>query len=129
MTTFRCPFCASEKVYSLLDTFHCKRCKNMWKADEKNPDRSIPYGRAGQISSHALRTTQKTDTLEKRMEKRRDNYLRMFHGSFCMDTIAWKNADFSKKMFLTYLRTCVKNKVLAEKKERYGKIWYFKNTG
>jgi uncharacterized Zn ribbon protein len=31
----RCPVCSSEKVYSLLNTMHCKRCGNIWKEEKK----------------------------------------------------------------------------------------------
>ena len=31
----RCPVCGSKNVYSLLNTLHCKRCKNIWKEEKK----------------------------------------------------------------------------------------------
>jgi uncharacterized protein (DUF983 family) len=31
----RCPVCASGKIYSLLNTLHCKQCGNIWKEDKK----------------------------------------------------------------------------------------------
>lgn len=34
-TQLRCPVCGSEKVYSLLNTLHCKRCKSLWKEEKK----------------------------------------------------------------------------------------------
>lgn len=122
-TQLRCPFCSSEKVYCLLNTLHCKRCKNMWKGDTKNPDFDTG-GYANHINNKALRITKKTDTLETRMEKRLQEYLSRSHGEFCLDAIAWKAGDISKEMFRRYLKSCVKNKVLAEKKDRYGRTWY-----
>jgi hypothetical protein len=119
----RCPFCSSEKVYCLLNTLHCKRCKNMWKGDTKNPDFDVS-GYANQINNQALRIPKKTDTLETRMEKRLNEYLNKIHGKFCMDTSTWKSGDISKEVFMRYLKICVNNKVLAEEKDRYGRTWY-----
>lgn len=123
MTMHRCPYCASENVYSLLNTLHCKQCKNMWKGDMKNPDFDTS-GYANQINNPVLRITKKTDSLETRMEKRLDEYLLKFHGKFCMDTITWRSGDISKEVFMRYLKISVNNKVMAVEKDRYGRIWY-----
>jgi ribosomal protein L37AE/L43A len=122
-TQVRCPFCSSEKVYLLLNTLHCKRCKNMWKGDSKNPDNSVSGRFAEPVSNRALRITKKTDTLESRMEKRLEEYLKRSHGKFSMDTITWNAGDITEEMFRRYLKTCVNKKALAEKKtgtEGYG---------
>lgn len=119
----RCPFCSSEKVYSLLNTLHCKRCKNMWKPDAEHPDPDT-YGYYGDFHNPVLRIVKKTDPLETRLEKRLNEYLEKFHGTFCMETAAWVNGDISQDLFRRYLRTCVRKKVLFEKRDRYGRTWY-----
>ncbi len=119
----RCPFCSSEKVYSLLNTLHCKRCKNMWKADAENPDSSASGCRDAAMN-RGLRTIKKTESLEKRMEKRLNDYLNKSHDRFCMDAIHWKNGDISREIFRRYLKRCVRKKVIAERKDQYGRVWY-----
>lgn len=109
-----------------MNTLHCKRCKNMWKTGEEHPENSAPCGYAGKTSTRASRITRKADTMETQMEKRMDDYLGLFHGKFCMDTIAWKSGDISRDLFLRYLKNRVRTKALAEKKDRYGRIWYLK---
>lgn len=40
-TQLHCPVCSSEKIYSLLNTFHCKRCGNIWKEEKKKFKRMV----------------------------------------------------------------------------------------
>ena len=46
----RCPACSSDKVYSLLGTLHCKRCKHIWKEE----DDGGRYGSAEAVAPRAL---------------------------------------------------------------------------
>ena len=123
-TQLRCPFCSSEKVYSLLNTLHCKRCKNVWKEDKKNSNKFDKYGSAPLINNQAWTIKRKTENLEAKLEKRLNEYLKRFNGKFRMDTITWKISDITLAMFRRYLKICVKNQSLVEKKDRYGIIWY-----
>jgi hypothetical protein len=117
-----CPFCASDRVYSLLNTLHCKRCKNIWKEDTADPE---PYD-TGELPDAPLRLRKKIDPLEKRMEKRLNLYLDRSRGKFCFTTMTWQAGDISQELFRRYLRQCVKNRTLAEEKDRYGRIWYLR---
>jgi response regulator of citrate/malate metabolism len=123
-TQLCCPFCSSEKVYSLLNTLHCKRCKNIWQEDKKNTNNFDKYGSAPLINNQAWTIKKKTENLEKRMEKKLNEYLKRFNGKFSMDKITWKIGDITIAMFRRYLKICVKNKILVEKKDKYGIIWY-----
>jgi|GEM_PF-876112 hypothetical protein len=125
MTTLsRCPFCSSEKVYCLLDTFHCKRCKNIWKEEEDDFGPSDSCRPDAQVQHPSLRFTKKTAPLETRMKKRLEDYLLRSSGKFSMDTIAWTASDISPELFRRYLRRCVKNRELTETKDRNGRTWY-----
>ena len=114
-----CPVCSSDKVYYLLDTLHCKRCKNIWKEGE-GPDRSAACRPMG--TSRGIR--KRTEPLETRLEKKLDEYLTRSGGKFCITTMTWQAGDISQELFRGYLKRCVKNRVLAEMKDRYGSIWY-----
>jgi response regulator of citrate/malate metabolism len=124
MTQLRCPICSSEKVYRLLNTLHCKRCKNIWNDDKKNITKFDNCGSAPLINNQAWTIKKKTDTLETRMEKKLNEYLKKFNGKFSMDKITWKIGDITTAMFRRYLKICVKNRTLVERKDRYGIIWY-----
>ncbi len=121
-----CPFCSSEKVYSLLNTLHCKRCKNMWKADAEDPD-SYTSGYRDAPINRGLRMVKKTESLEKRLEKRLNDYLKKGHGRFCMNTTDWKSGDVTREIFRRYLKRCVRKKVITERKDQYGRTWYSGN--
>lgn len=123
-TQVLCPSCSSEKVYSLLNTFHCKRCKNIWSGDTKKSSNPDTYGSAPSINKPFMKIKIQKDKLETRMEKRLNEYLRRFRGKFSMNKITWKTGDITPDMFRSYLKICVKNKTLAEKKDSCGIVWY-----
>ncbi|MCK9632598.1 MAG: hypothetical protein M0R30_13280 [Methanoregula sp.] len=114
-----CPFCSSDKVYRLLDTLRCKRCKNIWK---EGGDSSAVSGPA--VPDTSLRIRKRTEPLEKRMAKKLDECLTRCSGKFCITTIAWQASDISEELFRRYIRQCVKNRTLAETKDSYGRTWY-----
>jgi len=118
-----CPVCSSENVHSLLNTLHCKRCGNIWKVEKKNTNRFDKYESAPLINSPAG-TIKITDSLETRMEKKLNEYLKRYNGKFSLDKITWKIGNITMALFRRYLKICVKNKTLVEKKDRYGIIWY-----
>ena len=123
MTHVSCPVCASEEVYSLLDTLHCKRCGNIWT--EENNTRSKYDTRDVETPvSNRTRTNSITDSPEKRMEKQLDDYLKKFKGRFNTSAITSNIGDIHMAMFRRYVKKCVKNKTLVEKKDRYGRYWY-----
>ena len=122
-TQIRCPFCSSDRVYSLLNTLHCKRCKNMWHREAEDTD-PVACGYCGSAGNPVLRLMKKTSPLEERLEERLDEYLNRNHGMFCMEVTAWKCGDISADLFRRYLRTCVQQNILAEKKDRCGRTWY-----
>lgn len=117
-----CPFCASEMVYPLLNTLRCKRCKGIWKEGDEGPDRSAHHGPSDQGKSLIIR--KRTESLEKRMEKRLDHCLTKSQGKFCISTITWQAGDFSFDLFRRYLKLCVRKSTLTETKDRYGRVWY-----
>jgi hypothetical protein len=110
-------------VYSLLKTFHCKRCGNIWKEEKKTRSNYDTRDVETPINNRRW-TTAITDSLEKRMEKQLDGYLKKFNGKFSMHTITSKIGDIYMAMFRRYLKKCVKNRTLVEKKDRYGILWY-----
>ena len=120
-TPLRCPFCSSEKVYSLLNTLHCKRCKNVWKDGEPPCDTG---GFTALTRERQRGPPKKTETLEARQRKALNEHLKKNRGKFCMDTIPWKTGDISQALFRQYLKKCVKSEILTEKKDRHGRIWY-----
>jgi hypothetical protein len=123
VTQVRCPVCASEKVYSLLNTLHCKRCGNIWKEEKKTGSTYDTRGFEKPIRhQRAARAT--TDSPEQRMEKHLEGYLKKSGGKFHAHSISSKIGDIQVAMFRTYLKKCVKNGTLVEKKDRYGILWY-----
>jgi hypothetical protein len=112
-----CPFCGSDKVYPLLGTLRCKRCKNIWK--EEGGVRPACPG-----PHDTLRTRKKTAPLETRLAKRLDTCLERHGGKFCPAGVAWPAGEISRELFLHYLDRCVKDRTLAEKKDRAGRTWY-----
>jgi hypothetical protein len=116
-----CPVCSSEEVYSLLNTLHCKRCKNIWKEGER-PDRFTACGFS--LPDNTLLVRKKTEPLETRLEKKLNVYLTRSGGRFCPATMTWQAGDISQELFRRYVKRCVNNRTLAETKDRYGRIWY-----
>ena len=108
-------------VYPLLNTWRCKRCKNIWKAGE-DPDQYAanepPY------PDTSLKIRKRTDPLETRLEKKLNEYLTRTGGKFCITTLTWQAGDISEELFNHYIKRCVNNQTLAEIKDRYGRIWY-----
>jgi hypothetical protein len=121
MTMPTCPICSSDRVYSLLNTLHCKRCKHIWKEGEENRGSGACECPAPDTS---LRVRIRIEPLETRMERRRDEYLKRSGGKFCITGITWQAGDISFELFRRYLKRCVKNRTLAEERDRYGRIWY-----
>jgi len=60
------------------------------------------------------------------MEKQLDDYLKKFKGRFNTSAITSNIGDIHMAMFRRYVKKCVKNKTLVEKKDRYGRYWYSK---
>jgi hypothetical protein len=118
-----CPVCASEEVYSLLNTLHCKRCGNIW-TEEKNTRSTYDTRDPGTPIRNRRRTPAIADTLEKRMEKQLEGYLKNYRGKFGLYTITSNIGDIHLAMFRRYLKKCVKNRTLVEKKDRFGILWY-----
>ena len=58
------------------------------------------------------------------MEKQLNGYMRKFRGKFSMYAVASNIGDIQMAMFRRYLKKCVKNRTLVEKKDRYGILWY-----
>ena len=116
-----CPFCSSDEVYDHLFTWRCKRCKNIWKEGE-GPDRSESCGCT--VPDISLKIRKRAEPLETRLEKRLDLCLTRSGGRFCPATMTWQAGEISPELFRRYLKRCVKNRALAEEKDRYGRIWY-----
>jgi hypothetical protein len=106
-------------VYPLLNTLRCKRCKHIWKVGDENP---APCRCPDLVPS--LRVRKKTDPLETRMERKLEEHLARHNGKFCVTTMTCRHGDNSFELFRSYLRQCVKDRSLAETKDRYGRIWY-----
>jgi hypothetical protein len=123
-TPVRCPFCSSEKVYRLLNTLRCKRCKNIWKEGEDDRYSSDPNGSPALTRERQSVPLKKTETLEARQKKALDEHLKKNRGKFCMDTIGWKTGDISQALFRQYLKKSVRKGILKERKDRYGRTWY-----
>jgi hypothetical protein len=114
-----CPVCSSDKVYPLLNTWRCKRCKTIWKEEEGSDvfaDCRCPGTQPA--------TRKRTEPLETRLEKRLDEILTRSGGKFCFSTMTWQAGDISQELFRRYLKRCVNNRTLAETKDRYGRTWY-----
>lgn len=118
-----CPVCASDEVYRLLDTLHCKRCGNIW-TEEKDKGSGYKVGGYRNPVNNPVPLTRKTDTLETRMEKHLNENLGKFNGKFSTDKISGDIGNIQMAMFRRYLKNCVKNRTLVEKKDKYGVIWY-----
>jgi transcription initiation factor TFIIIB Brf1 subunit/transcription initiation factor TFIIB len=118
-----CPICSSKHVYSLLNSLRCKRCGNIWKEEKKNKSNVVVSGNELPINNQ-VRSKTTTDTIEAKMEKKLDEYLKKFNGKFCLDKIPWRIGDITLAMFRSYLKNCVKNRTLTEKKDGYGVVWY-----
>jgi len=123
MVTQKCPVCASENVYCLLNTLHCKRCGNIW-TEEKTPRSHYTERDSGIPAGNRKPAKPVTDTLEQRMENQLEGYLKKFRGEFSMYSIHSNIGDIHMAMFRRYLKKCVKNRTLVEKKDQYGIHWY-----
>ncbi len=122
-TEIRCPVCSSKNVYSLLNSLRCKRCGNIWKEEKNNCSNFVKCGVESPINNQ-VRSITTTDDIETKMEKKLDEYLKKFNGKFSLDKITWRIGDITLAMFRRYLKNCVKNKTLVEKKDGYGVLWY-----
>ena len=122
-TQLRCPVCASDRVYSLLNTLHCKRCGNIWK-EEKDTRSSFDTRGSVDLLNNTVPLTKKTDTLEIRMEKRLNETLRKYHGKFSIQKITTNIGDIQMAMFRRHLKNCVRKGTLVEEKDKHGLIWY-----
>jgi hypothetical protein len=107
-------------VYSLLNTLHCKRCGNIWTLEKET--RSI-FDYETPISNRR-ETLAISDSLEKRMENQLEGYLKKFNGKFSTSIITSNLGNIHMAMFRRYLKNCVKNRTLVEKKDHYGILWY-----
>jgi hypothetical protein len=123
MTQVRCPVCASDDVYSLLNTLHCKRCGTIWTEEKKTRNNYTARDVATPVRTRG-QTPAITDSMEKRLEKQLDEYLKKFSGKFSLHTVTSNIGDIHMAMFRRYLKKCVKNRTLIEKKDRYGILWY-----
>lgn len=114
-----CPFCGSAMVYSLMDTLRCKRCKGIWKAG----DEILP---AGSPPAPERMIRKRIEPLDARLEKILDAYLARHGGRFSFDTLRWQAGDVSVELYKKYVRRCVRDRSLAEEKDRAGRTWYFR---
>lgn len=119
----RCPVCSSDEVYDLLDTLHCKRCKNIWKLGD-GPDWYAASG--SPLPDTSLRIRKKTEPLERRLEKKLQVILTRSGGKFCPAVMTWQAGEISQELFRSYLKRCVNNRTLSESKDPYGRTWYFR---
>lgn len=110
-------------VYPLLNTWRCKRCKNIWKEGE-SPD--LTAASVSVLPGTSRETRKRTEPLETRLEKKLEEILTRYGGKFCIVTMTWQAWDISPELFRTYLKRCVKNRTLSETKDQYGRIWYFR---
>jgi hypothetical protein len=116
-----CPVCSCDRVYPLLNTWRCTRCKHIWK--EGAEDIGITtFGYPLPDISPVIR--KKTEPLQTRLEKKLEEILTRSGGKFCLATRPWQAGDISQELFRRYVKRCVKNRVLAEETDRYGRIWY-----
>lgn len=118
-----CPICSSKNVYSLMNSLRCKRCGNIWKEEKKNSSNFV-NGEFESRINHQVWSITKTEKIELKMEKKLDEYLKKFNGKFCLDKMTEKIGDISLAVFRRYLKNCVKNRTLVEKKDGYGILWY-----
>jgi hypothetical protein len=122
-TEVSCPICSSKNVYCLLNSLRCKRCGNIWKEEKKNGSKFVTCEVESPINNQVRSITTKDD-IETKMEKKLAEYLKKFNGKFCLEKITWRIGDISLAMFRRYLKNCVKNRTLEEKKDGYGVLWY-----
>lgn len=108
-------------VYPLLNTWRCKRCKNIWKEGE-GPDLTAANG--SPLPGTSRETRKRTEPLEARLEKKLEEILSRSGGKFCLPTMTWQAGDISQEMFRVYLKRCVKDRALAESSDQYGRKWY-----
>ncbi len=113
-----CPFCGSSAVYCLMDTLHCKRCKNMWPEDPPGQPVS-PSGAAGPLPAQRKPAT----PLARRMEARLAECLKRHHGRFREDDIP-APADMPSDLFRRFLKKCVHDGTLDGSRDQYGRTWY-----
>ena len=106
-----------------MNSLRCKRCGNIWKEEKKNTSYFVKCGFESSINDHVRSITITVD-IETKMEKKLDEYLKKFNGKFSLDKITWTIGDITLAMFRRYLKNCVKNRLLVEKKDGYGVIWY-----
>jgi len=123
VTQVHCPVCASEEVYCLLDTLHCKRCGNIWTAEKNNKGMYGSNGPGTPVSSRGL-TRAITDSPEQRMEKQLEGYLKKSRGKFSVQSTTSGIGDIQMAMFRRHLKKCVRNGTLVEIKDQYGIVWY-----
>jgi len=118
-----CPVCSSKDVYCLLNTLHCKRCGNIWKEEKKNGGKYNTRGFETSIGNQR-QTRTITNSSEQRMKQQLEGYLKKSNGKFSIQSITSNIGDIQMAMFRRYLKICVKNRTLVEKKDQYGIIWY-----
>lgn len=63
------------------------------------------------------------EELENSMHTILNGYLNRYE-SFSMETVTWKTGFVTRDMFREYLKKCVKNGTITEKKDEYGVTWY-----
>jgi ribosomal protein L37E len=104
-----------------MDTLHCKRCGNIWTEETKGTCTTC-----GPETSTRERKLSRAipDNPEQRMEKRLEGYLKKSRGKFSLHSIPSNIGDIQMAMFRRYLKKCVRNRTLVEKKDRYGITWY-----
>ena len=115
-----CPCCGSDRVYPLMNTPRCKRCKAIWKESDHN---RCPACAIRTISPPAPEK-KRPAPLQKRLETKLEECLARSGGRFCPDTLHWQDGDSSRELFLKYGRRCVKERTLESEKDRYGRTWY-----
>ena len=118
-----CPYCGSEDIYFLLNTFRCKRCKGIWK--ERGDGTFSPACSCPQPDTPPL-VRKRTEPLPARLEKRLEEMLERHGGKFSLSAAGWQAGDISYELFQRYVRQCVKDRTLAEERDRYGRKWYRK---
>ena len=117
-----CPFCGCDRIYPLLDTLRCKRCKGIWKLGADVPASQV----SGRFMADSLKCVTKRDSLGTRLEKMLDTCLHRPGGRYCHGTTAWQDGDIPEGLFLTYLAQCVRNGTLQVQEDCCGRIWYFR---
>ena len=124
-----CPVCASANVYCLLDTFHCKRCGNLWKAtkerkEKKREGRDAGPSRVTKPAGARAPVQKELPAIDQKMEARLNEYLRQSDGIFCLENEDCGIGDITMALFRRYLCVCVRNGTLVERKDRQGVVWY-----